>query len=94
MLNVFVEVQKAATMANPVTEEDLARARTDPAFRHQLMAQSLEALIAALHRARRGQFRPETVRQIKEGTDLAVELADRMQKIETRLIHDRDPKAA
>ena len=68
-------------MAGGVTEADLVRARTDPAFRHHLMAQSLEALIAALHRARRGQFRPETVRQIREGTDLAVELADRLQHI-------------
>jgi len=68
-------------MAGVVTEADLARARTDPAFRHQLMAQSLETLIAALHRARRGEFRPEIVRQIREGTDLAVELADRMQVI-------------
>jgi len=81
-------------MATLVTEADLARARTDPAFRHQLMAQSLESLIAALHRARRGQFRPEMVRQIKEGTDLAVELADRMQKIEAYLTADQGPKAA
>jgi hypothetical protein len=82
-------------MATLVTEADLARARTDPAFRHQLMAHSLEALIAALHRARRGQFRPETVRQIKEGTDLAVELADRMQKIESCIARDdQGPKAA
>ena len=66
-------------MADRVTEADLARARTDPTFRHRLMAQSLEALIAALHQARRGQFRAETVRQIREGTDLAVELADRLQ---------------
>jgi hypothetical protein len=82
-------------MAGLVNEADLARARTDPAFRHHLMAQSLEALIAALHRARRGQFRPETVRQIKEGTDLAVQLADRMQKIEAHLgPRDQGPKAA
>jgi hypothetical protein len=70
-------------MATLVTEADLARARTDPAFRHQLMAQSLEALIAALHQARRGEFRPETLRQIKEGTDLAVTLADRIQRIKS-----------
>lgn len=82
-------------MTGLVTEEDLARARTDPSFRHQLMAQSLEALIAALHRARRGQFRPETVRQIREGTDLAVELADRLQHIKDWLAaDDPGPKAA
>ncbi len=82
-------------MTTLVTEADLVRARTDPAFRHQLMAQSLEALIAALHRARRGEFRPETVRQIKEGTDLAVTLADRLQRIKDRQAADgQGPKAA
>ena len=70
-------------MSDLATEADLARARTDPEFRRQMMAQSLELLIAALHRARRGSFRPETVRQIKEGTDLAVELAERLQHIYT-----------
>jgi hypothetical protein len=72
------------------TEADLARARTDPEFRRQMMAQSLELLIAALHRARRGSYRPETVRQIKEGTDLAVELAERLQHIYVA----GDPQAA
>jgi len=66
-------------MIELATEADLARARTDPEFRRQIMARSLELLIGALHRARRGVFRPETVRQIKEGTDLAVELAERLQ---------------
>ena len=82
-------------MATLVTEADLARARTDPAFRHKLMAQSLEALIAALHRARRGEFHPETVRQIKEGTDLAMTLADRIQQIKDRhSAGGQGPKAA
>ncbi|HWE79001.1 MAG TPA: hypothetical protein VG270_10815 [Pseudolabrys sp.] len=70
-------------MSELATEADLARARTDPEFRRRIMAQSLELLIAALHRARRGSFRPETVRQIKEGTDLAVELAERLQHVYT-----------
>jgi hypothetical protein len=77
-------------MIELATEADLARARTDPAFRRQMMAQSLELLIAALHRARRGAYRPETVRQIQEGTDLAVELAERLQHIST----GGDPQAA
>jgi hypothetical protein len=82
-------------MTELVTEEDLARARNDPSFRHRLMAQSLEALIAALHRARRGQFRTETMRQIKEGTDLAVALADRLQHVEERPpTGGQGPKAA
>jgi len=77
-------------MSELATEADLARARTDPEFRRQMMAHSLELLIGALHRARQGSFRPETVRQIKEGTDLAVELAERLQHIYT----DGDPQAA
>lgn len=77
-------------MTELATEADLARARTDPDFRRRMMAQSLELLIAALHRARRGAFQPETVRQIKEGTDLAVELAERLQHIYT----EGDPQAA
>ena len=82
-------------MATLVTEADLARARTDPAFRHQLMAHSLEALIAALHQARRGAFRPETVRQIKEGTDLAMTLADRIQRMKDgQGAGGRGPRAA
>lgn len=90
-------------MGGVVSEADLARAAEDMAFRHELMAQSLEALIAALHRARRGQYRPETVRQIQEGTGLAVELAERMQQIKANMTPDgedpmapdgEDPKAA
>jgi hypothetical protein len=82
-------------MVDLVTEADLARARTDPVFRHHLMAQSLETLIAALHRARQGEFRPETVRYIREGTDLAVTLADRIQKDKDRqALDDHGPKAA
>jgi len=82
-------------MTGVVSEADLARAAEDMAFRHELMAQSLEALIAALHRARRGQYRPETVRQIQEGTGLAVELAERMQQIKANMTPDgEDPKAA
>ena len=67
-------------MTELASEEDLTRARTDPEFRRRIMAQSLDLLISALHRARRGAFRPETVRQIKEGSDLAVELAERLQQ--------------
>jgi len=40
-------------MSDLVTEDDLARARTDPEFRQQLMADSLERLLEALNEARR-----------------------------------------
>ncbi len=68
-------------MSDMVTEDDLARARQDPAFRQQLMAQNLDKLLAALNRARRdGTKSPEVARQMREGVALAVRLADRLQR--------------
>ena len=67
-------------MSDLITEDDLARARIDPEFRQQLMADSLERLLEALNDARRdGDIKPEADRQIREGVDLAVKLADRLQ---------------
>ena len=64
-----------------VSEDDLERARQDPAFRQQLMAQNLDKLLAALTRARQGSEKsPEVARQMREGVDLAVMLADRLQR--------------
>jgi hypothetical protein len=63
-----------------VTDEDLARSRTDPAFRQRLMANSLDRLLALLNQMRRASDdNPERARQIREGVDLAVKLADRLQ---------------
>ena len=64
-----------------VSEDDLERARQDPAFRQQLMAQNLDKLLAALTRARQEREKsPEIARQMREGVDLAVMLADRLQR--------------
>ena len=64
-----------------VSEEDLARARHDPAFRQELMAKNLDKLLLALNRARSDRDKsPEVARQMREGVDLAVRLADRMQR--------------
>lgn len=64
-----------------VSEEDLARARRDPAFRQELMAKNLDKLLLALNRARSGRDKnPEVARQMREGVDLAVRLADRLQR--------------
>jgi hypothetical protein len=69
-------------MSDLVTEDDLARARIDPVFRQQLLAQTLDRLLAALNKARRtGDASQDATRQIREGVDLAVELADRLQRI-------------
>ncbi len=64
-----------------VSEEELARARGDAAFRQQLMAGSLERLLEALKRIRKSENRsPQAARQLREGVDLAVKLADRLQE--------------
>ena len=68
-------------MSKLVSEEDLARARQDPAFRQQLMADNLERLLEALNKMRKANSEsPEAARQIREGVDLAVKLADRLQQ--------------
>jgi len=64
-----------------VSEEDLARARQDPAFRQELMAKNLDKLLGALNRAKQDRNKnPEMARQMREGVDLAVRLADRLQR--------------
>jgi hypothetical protein len=68
-------------MSDLVSEDDLARARQDPAFRQQLLADNLERLLDALNKMRRSNSdSPQAARQIREGVDLAVKLADRLQQ--------------
>jgi hypothetical protein len=67
------------------SEDDLAHARTDPTFRHQLMTENLDMLLSELNRLRtKGGNKPETDRHIREGANLAVKLAELLQKIESR----------
>lgn len=76
-------------MSTPVTDDDLARARSDPAFRQQFLAQNLDRLLEALETMRRASNQDaDTARQIREGADLAVKLADRLQSV------DPGPQAA
>lgn len=78
-------------MSHLITDEDMARARSDPAFRQQLMAQNLERLLEMLNTMRKNnQSDPVSARQIKEGVDLAVKLAAKLQKVG----HANGPKAA
>ncbi len=68
-----------------VSEEDLERARQDPTFRQELMAKNLDKLLAALNRVRSARDKnPEVARQMREGVDLAVLLADRLQREDER----------
>jgi hypothetical protein len=68
-------------MTGIVTDADLTRARQDPAFRHQLVAESLELLLRELNRLRRSTSDATRARQIREGVELAVRLADLLQRI-------------
>jgi len=64
-----------------VTDADLARARQDPAFHHQLVANSLEMLLRGLNGLRGSANDATSARQIREGVELAVRLADLLQRI-------------
>jgi hypothetical protein len=63
-----------------VSEEDLLRARSDPAFRHQMVQQHLELLLASLKKLRNTNATTSGV-QIREGAEMAVRLADILHKI-------------
>jgi hypothetical protein len=69
-------------MSDLITDDELARARHDPAFRQQLLAQNLGRLLEALKKMRRDSDQnPDTARQMREGVDLAVKLAERLQSV-------------
>jgi hypothetical protein len=65
---------------SPVTDADLSRARSDPAFRQRLLEQSLDALLAEMKKLR-GSPVPIGVgaKQLREGVELAVRLAELIQ---------------
>ena len=64
----------------PVTEDELARARTDPAFRQKLLSQNMEALLAGIRKLRKGPAaNGPGDKQIREGVELAVRLAELIQ---------------
>jgi hypothetical protein len=69
----------------PVTDADLSRARTDPAFRQRLLQQSLDALLDRLQKERQ---MPSSVAakpgQMREGVTLAVRLAELIQIAQPR----------
>jgi hypothetical protein len=62
----------------PVSDDELVRARTDPAFRQRLLSENMEVLLDGLKQARK---LPETKgsEQIREGVQLAVRLAELIQ---------------
>jgi hypothetical protein len=65
----------------PVTDADLARARTDAAFRQKLLEQNLETLLARVKKLRNSPSPAQSVgaRQMREAIELAVRLAEMIQ---------------
>jgi hypothetical protein len=71
---------------SPVTDADLARARSDPAFRQKLLAQNLELLLSRMQKMR-GTAPSAAVggaKQLREGVQLAVRLAELIQNAGSR----------
>lgn len=75
-----------------VTDQDLDRARKDPTFRRKLLSDNLEILLATLNKMRASNSRldKDAARQIRDGVDLAVKLADLLQHAK----HDGEPSRA
>ena len=73
----------------PVTDEDLARARRDPAFRQHLLAKNLDRLILELNRLKSATTKIDAARarQIREGVQLAVKLAEILNKLTAKGSH-------
>jgi hypothetical protein len=62
-----------------VTDADLADARQDLASRQRLVSKYLELLLGELNKLRSMSADPIRARQIREGVELAVKLADLLQ---------------
>jgi hypothetical protein len=65
----------------PVTDVELARARSDPAFRKKLLEQNLEILLTGLQKLRTAAPTQgsASARQMREAVELAVRLAEIIQ---------------
>jgi hypothetical protein len=76
-----------------VTDEDLERARRDLAFRRKLLSTHLEILLLTLNKMRSASnaWDKTSARQIRDGVDLAVKLADMLQAVKRE---SEPPKAA
>ncbi len=64
-----------------VSDEDLARARLDPAYRHQLVADNLSMLLNEIKKMRAAHADADDCREIREGVKLAVQLAELLQRM-------------
>jgi hypothetical protein len=70
---------------SPVTDADLSRARLDPVFRQRLLEQNLEALLSEMKKLRgSAPSRGDGAKQLREGVELAVRLAELIQNADRR----------
>ena len=77
-----------------VTDDDLARARVDPAFQASVVADNLERLLEQLNRLRKpARPTPQRATQIREGVDLAVQLAELLQRM-SKADHGAEPTSS
>ena len=65
-----------------VTDEMLERSRHDPTFRRKLLSENLDMLLKRLNKMRASSpaLDKNSARQIRDGVDLAVRLAEMLQQ--------------
>ena len=69
-----------------VSEADIERSQADPRFKQVLLAKVLEQLLSALHRGRESpNATAADARDLREGAEIAVQLADLIRSIDDRL---------
>jgi hypothetical protein len=78
-------------MSELVSDEDLARARKDPEFRQRFYADNLDRLLEKLNEMRKSGG---DARMIKEGVDLAVKLAEKLNSRANMSKNAPGPRAA
>jgi hypothetical protein len=82
-------------MSELVTDEDLARAQQDPEFRQRFYADHLDRLLEKLNQLRKaGGADSQRARMIKEGVDLAVKLAEKLNSGANKQKSESGPRAA
>jgi hypothetical protein len=64
-----------------VTDDDLARAREDPAFHYQLVVTNLRVLLDEINKMRASRNDAIECTEIREGVRLAVQLSELLQRI-------------
>jgi hypothetical protein len=67
-----------------VTDDDLARARQDPAFHYQLVVANLRLLLDEINKLRAVRSDAMDCKEIREGVKLAVQLSELLARIASK----------